>query len=506
MKVLVTELRQESNSFSAARSGLAYWRSGWLLEPDEVHATLRTVECAVGGMIEVLERSERRPEIVFGPAFCSQSGGPAEPEVLEAFLSRLLPAIEANLPLDAVFFSFHGALQSTEFDDVEGEVVRRVRAVVPPGCVLAASLDMHGFVPRGLAASLDVICGYHTYPHVDFAETGRRTARLGLATIAGAEPPVMAWAPVPMIVSASAYNTMGGPFRDLIGHGRQLVDTGALLDFSLFQMQPWLDVSDPNSAVIAIALDAEAAARGARDLAARLYGLRHAFAPRLSSVDAVIDRAEDPASVKPVILVDSADSPNAGATGDNMAVARRLLDRRSTLRAAVVVSDPSAVRRAFEVGVGGTAEFAIGGAADPRAVTIRAEGYVRSLHDGEYRQEFVGHGGKVSRLGRSAVLRFGQLDVLACHTIVAPGDPQLFRAFGIEPRLYDLVAVKANTSFRVGYAPFAGEIIEADTPGAAAPDIATLPFRKVPKTLFPWTDDASFEPVADVIRRTRDFT
>lgn len=183
-----------------------------------------------------------------------------------------------------------------------------------------------------------------------------------------------------------------------------------------------------------------------------------------------------------------------------MAVARRLLERGSTARSATVVSDPTAVARAFEVGVGGSAEFAIGGHVDVSAARIRAIGYVRSLHDGEFRQEFVGHGGRISRIGRSAVLRFGNLDVLVCQGIVSPGDPQLYRGFGIEPLMYDLVVVKANTSFRVGYAKIAGEIYEADTPGAAAPDLLRLSFRKLRGRPYPWMEDTTFKARARVGR------
>ena len=502
MKVLITEIRQESNSFNPLLSGLAHWKkTGWVLEPNEVRDALKGVECAVGGMIEVLEASPHRPEIVFGPAFCAQSGGPAEPEVMETFLKLLLPAVEANLPLDAVFFSFHGALQTTDFDDAQGEIVRRVRGLVQPRCVVAASLDMHGYITEAFAAAVDIMCGYHTYPHVDFVETGRRTARLGLAAITCSSAAVMAWSPVPMMVSASAYNTLSGPFQDLSLYAERLVENGELLDFSIFQMQPWLDVSKPNSATVAIADDPEKADRYARGLAERLYGLRHEFTPKLSSIDFIIDRAEDPRAPKPVILVDSADSPNAGAPGDSMAVGRRLLERESTARSATVVSDPAAVTRAFEVGVGELAEFAIGGHVDTSAIHINAAGYVRSLHDGEFRQEFVGHGGRISRIGKSAVVRFGTLDVLVCEMIVSPGDPQLYRAFGIEPLMYDIVVVKANTSFRVGYAKIAGEIYEADTPGAAAPDLLRLSFRKVTGRIYPWTDDTTFKATAHLGRR-----
>ena len=58
--------------------------------------------------------------------------------------------------------------------------------------------------------------------------------------------------------------------------------------------------------------------------------------------------------------------------------------------------------------------------------------------------------------------------------------------------LYDLIVVKANTSFRVGYAKIAGEIYAADTPGVAAPNLLLLPFRKSSKRLYPWVDDPQF--------------
>jgi microcystin degradation protein MlrC len=81
---------------------------------------------------------------------------------------------------------------------------------------------------------------------------------------------------------------------------------------------------------------------------------------------------------------------------------------------------------------------------------------------------------------------------------VCPGDPQLYRGFGIEPLMYDLVVVKANTSFRVGYAKIADEIYEADTPGAAAPDLLRLSFRRLTERIYPWMDDTKFKARARV--------
>lgn len=490
MRILVSEFRQESNSFTPVTSTMEFWAQNGILEGQEVVDALADKPCAVGGMIQALRESEHRPEVIHAVTMSCQSGGRVEQEVMDYYLERLLPQLERHLPLDAVLLSFHGALQTTQTDDPEAVIALRVREVVGDACVIAASTDLHGFISEDLARTANLVCGYHTYPHVDYVDTGRRTAQLALA--AASKPteaePMMAWVPVPMVVSASSYNTRSGPFRDLMRHGEQLVTDGVLLDFSIFQMQPWLDVPGGHSTILAVATDREIAAKHARELAERLYGMRHEFQTDLSSIDEVVERAEVGDSAKPVILVDSADSCNAGAPGDSMAVAARLLERGSALRAATVVNDAAAARLAHEVGVGGRAKFRIGGTRDPLAPHVVSEGYVRSLHDGVFVQEGPAGRGTVNRIGPTAVISFGPLDVVVCQWMAGNGDPQLYRAFGVEPTLYDLVVVKAHTSFRAAYEAFAGEIYETDTPGAAAPSLERLDFRRLPRTLYPWTD------------------
>ncbi|GAB3398901.1 M81 family metallopeptidase [Schumannella luteola] len=501
MRVLVAEFRQESNSLSPAVSDLDFWRSGWILEPDEVRAALADQACAMAGIIETLDAAPEVDDIIFGPAMYSQSGGTADQSVMEHFLAGLLPVLHSAGQLDAIVLSLHGALQTTEFDDAEAEVVGRIREVVGEQVVISASTDLHGYISRQLIERIDLICGYRTYPHVDFVETGRRAARLALRALTG-QRPWMAWVPVPMMVSASAYNSLAGPFRELLDHAEAMLGIEGVLDCTIYQMQPWLDLPDPHSSVVVVAETEQAARRAALDLAQRLYQARHDFEPRLRSIDETIDLAEDPATPKPVILVDSADSNNAGAPGDSMAVAARLLARGPGVRAATVVVDRAAVHAAFAAGVGARFRMSIGGSVDPRAIAADAEWYVRSLHDGDFVPEGVGSAGDRIELGRAAVLRCGSLDVLVCGTIAGNGDPQLYRAFGIEPLLRDLVVVKANTSFRAGYSAIAGVIAETDTPGAAAPQVRTLPFQRIPRTIYPWLDDPEPRLVAEFAHRS----
>ena len=173
--------------------------------------------------------------------------------------------------------------------------------------------------------------------------------------------------------------------------------------------------------------------------------------------------------------------------------------QESKLRAALFVKDPEAVAQAFALGVGRTGTFSIGAKFTPGMPgPFVAEGTVCSLHDGYFRLEGPAKRGTLACIGKSAVVRFGNIDILLCHTGAASGDPQLFRHFGIEQSLYDLVVVKANTSFRLPYSKISDLIYCADTVGAGASNLQLLPFKRLPQGLYPFDTATNFTPNAQV--------
>lgn len=496
MKIAVTEFRQETSSFSPVPSDLDFWRrTGRTMTAAETPALVGS-PTALSGMVQELRESVHAPHIVFGPAFYAQSGGTAPQSVMDAYLDQLRPVLEAAMPLDGLFISFHGALQTTEFDDAEAEVVRAAREIIGERAVVAISTDLHGYISKRSFEQIDIVCGYHTYPHRDFVETGRRAARFGLRAIADPErAPQLAWVPVPMMVSASGYTTEQGAFGDLVRSAAAMVTAGVVDDFSIYQMQPWLDVAEPHSTVVTIASDHERAAEAAEQLAARLYAARHSFAVELRSIDEIIQIAQERPDLRPVVLVDSADSPNAGACGDSAAVVERFVASGAALDAATVVVDAPAARRAHELGEGATATFRLGGSLDPAIGSTTVEATVLSLHDGPFRLEEPGSSGDTAERGLAAVLAVGTLKVVVVETLSAPGDPALYRSVGIDPAALDLVGVKANGSFRDQYGRFAGIICDCDSPGSASPRIADLPFERLDRSIYPWVD-ADFTPRA----------
>lgn len=485
--VFVCEFHQETNAFSPAKTDVESFKLGGYYEGEDIPKNLRKTPCAVNGIITAAE--EAGAEIIYGCTMFSQSGGPVKQETFELFCDKTVEKIKECEHLDGIFVSLHGATQAEETEDACGEILRRIREAAGEEVIISASCDMHANVTETMVKSADYICGYLTYPHADFYETGYRAAKIGMMRINGDAKPVMVRTVVPMIAPASGYSTLDGEYGKLISRAKEYAASGKVVDCSVFQMQPWMDVSDAGSAVVAIAEDESAAAEVAQELAQTLYSLRDSFNPALYSIDEVIRKAEANNSGKPVVLVDSADSTNAGAAGDSPAVIERLLALSSDATAACVLDDAPAAELAHKLGVGAVAEFTIGGTKDKihsKPVTVEAR--VKSLHDGRFMQEGPAGKGLVRNIGKCAVLGIGNIDVMVCHNVSGNGDPQLFRHFGIEPLFYQLVVVKACTSFKAAYRSIASEICDTDTPGAAPAVLQRLDYKHMPKDFYPFSD------------------
>src|SRR5690625_1769806 len=487
MKAVVIEFHQETNSFNPVVSTIDYFERGHMYKGKEILINLLDKPCALAGMFEALEESH--VQAIPGYSMFTMSGGPIDQAVVDHFVTESIQIIEANYPVDAVFISLHGATQTTTYDDCSGFIIDSIRKVVGNNVVIAASADLHANITDQMIKDTDIICGYQTYPHLDHFETGYRTAKLGLSCLLDENKPKMVKVHIPMIVPASTYTTNSDPFSTLIDHGKELTETGKVLDFSVYQMQPWLDVTEGGSSVIVIDDAEENAKQYAIELAQKLFDMRKEFKPNLYSIDEVIDFTEQRKYEKYVVLVDSADSTNAGATGDSVAVIQRLLHKQSDLKTACVVTDAPAAVRAHEIGVGKTATFSIGGTKYPEMnQPIQVECYIKSLHDGKFIQEGPAGRGMINNIGPSAVLQVGNINILVCHHIFGNGDPQLFRAFGMEPSLQELLVVKACTSFRAAYSLLTDRIFETETPGAASVDLKSLPFKRLPKDFYPFSD------------------
>ena len=133
-------------------------------------------------------------------------------DAFERIAAMIVGGIRDAAP-DAVYLDLHGAMVAEHLDDGEGELLARVRRVIGPHAPLMASLDLHANVTQRMLETADALVAYRTYPHIDMAETGARTAFLLSRRLAGMARPYLAARRVPFLIPLTAQCTDLEPAR-----------------------------------------------------------------------------------------------------------------------------------------------------------------------------------------------------------------------------------------------------------------------------------------------------
>jgi len=499
-RILVCEFHQESNTFNPIVARYDHFLDlEKLTVGEDLYKLCKGKPTPLGGIVDGIEEAGGEPVLTF--SLWAASGGRLDDRLVAKAKEMFLKFYQEAGHIDGVCLSLHGATCSESENDVCGALAEYIRSVVGEEIPVASQFDLHANITDRVLKNLDIVCGYQTYPHVDLYGTGLRVGRLCMKKLAGKKF-YTASVHIPMLTPPSGYTSLETPFKEVIELGHSMVKEGSLLDFTVFNVQPWLDIDSIASTAIAVAEDPEVAKEKAELLAKALFDAKDGCWPDLMTIDQVIDKAEARKSGDPVvILADAADSPNGGAVGDSVAVALRILERGSNIRAAVFVKDAEAAEQAFEVGVGNKAYFELGGKITPHAPgPLKAEGVVQSLHTGEFYRS--GFRSSICKIGKTAVVRFGNLDIILCDAPASTGDPQIFRGFGIEPTVYDLIIVKANTSFRAPYSKFTTDFCMADTPGVGAANLHQFHWEHLPKGLYPFDLPEDYKLEEAKIRRS----
>lgn len=490
-KVLICEFSQESNSFNPLIWDIKRFKSMVVCGGFKMKVIYNLLKSPVKGMAKAVKENGARP--VYGFAMRAASGGPVSDDSVGLFLEKTRNLINENDPFDAVLLSLHGATISETEEDVCGFITEKVRQYTGGNAVIGLACDMHANVTERMQKNADYICGFQTYPHVDVYETGYRASSLVMNRLGGGRSEQIYYK-IPMMVPASGYTSSEGVFGDIIQKGHDFVASGKAEDFSVFMMQPWLDVKETASYVSVVSNDAEAAGQEAEKLGRLLFEGRKEFWPETTPVEKVIEAAGRNTDGKPIILAEPSDSPNGGAVGDSVAVLHKLTERERNIKALTFVTDPEAVKEAVETGQGNRRLFKLGAKftpdmGEPVEITCR----VKSLHKGKFRMAGPMGKGMVIDIGKTAVLSYGNTDIMVCEMPGGTGDVNFYKGFGLNPADYDLVVVKANTSFRASYKGIASKIFIADTYAAGSSNLTQLPFKIIDReNFYPFNENPAF--------------
>lgn len=486
-RLAIARLWHEGNSFSPVPTPLSAfqgreWTAGEAAR--ELYAGTGTEPA--GALDAVADRPGWQS--VFLRCTAAPPGGPVEQAVLDAITAEIVAGLRDGGPWDAVYLSLHGAMLGTGDLTPDLTLVRAVRQAVGEAVPLAVSCDLHANLPPEMAAEVDVLTGYRTYPHVDMRETGRRAVALLLDAAETGRRPVVHIAKAGCVVASHGMRTDGpGPMTEI-----EALCADAAADDGVLHVTPFggFAYGDTPAAGASVVVCAETPAL-ARETAARLApafpARRAAFAVALpDAAEGVAQAREAVGAGGPVAVLEPADNPLSGGVGDTTELFTALLDLPADLPAVFAFFwDPDLVARCHAAGEGAALDVSLGGRflgdPVPRRVTVER------LTDGRFINAGPMEAGLPVDLGRTALLRVAGRDlrVVVTETCQSPNDPGYFSLHGIDLRDVAVLGAKAKNHFRAALGPLCRRVISVDTTGPAAADLRRLPFRHVPADLLP---------------------
>ncbi len=89
-------------------------------------------------------------------------------QAFEELRDEILDQLKAAMPVDAVVLGLHGAMIAQGYDDCEGDLLERVRAIVGPDILVASEFDPHSHLTPKRVENLNIFASFLEFPHTDF--------------------------------------------------------------------------------------------------------------------------------------------------------------------------------------------------------------------------------------------------------------------------------------------------------------------------------------------------
>src|SRR5207244_1309072 len=111
---------------------------------------------------------------------------------------------------------------------------------------------------------------------------------------------------------------------------------------------------------------------------------------------------------------------------------------------------------------------------------------VTRITDGEFVVTGPMATGMRVRMGRTAVLDTGAMQIVVSERRAEPSDLGVFTHAGIDPRKKRYVLIKSRQHFRAGFEPIARHIVLCDGDGVTSSDLTLFDYRNRRRPLYPF--------------------
>ncbi|MCP5152665.1 MAG: M81 family metallopeptidase [Ectothiorhodospiraceae bacterium] len=484
MRLFAATLATETNTFSPLPTSIDAYRETVFLRPNE-HPSETPLMCTAP-LFVARRRAERDGfTLIEGSCFAASPAGTTNRADYEAMRDEILDQMKAAMPLDGLLLGLHGAMVAHGYDDVEGDILERARAIVGPGCVIGVELDPHCHLTRKRIGLADVTICYKEFPHTDVVERAEEVLDLVLATLRGEVKPVSSVYDCRQIQS---YPTTFPLMRGFVDRIKSMEGKDGILSISIAHCFPYGDVPEIGTRVLVVTDGDKARAdQVATALGEELVSMRGKTQPQYLDVATGVAAAVE-SNESPVVLAEPADNAGGGAPSDNTTILRHLIDAQVEDAAVGPIWDPIAVRLCFDAGLGARFPLRFGGKIGPTSGTpidamVEVVGLAR---DGWQR-----FGPTRVPLGDCAAIRVGGVEVVLITKRTQALGLELFTNLGIDPTAKKLLVVKSTNHFMAAFGPIAKKVLYIESDAPLSRDYRKIPYRNVDRPIWPLDAETS---------------
>ncbi len=495
-RVLVGALHHESNSFNPIVAGENDFR---VLRGKELIENIRKND-SLSGVIQTL--LDKGYEVIPTVSCRAVPNGEVDLDFFMGIKNELLEVARKEneiKPIDAVCLSLHGSMRIKGLGEAEGVLLEELKEILP-NIPFYSSLDMHTTMTKKMFDNCDGFVGYKCAPHTDCTETGEHAARMTIAALEEGVKTNKAWVRVPFLVAGEQSSTNTQPMIDLISELRETEKQDGIYATSYLMGFPWADNEDSSVAVFVVANCKEKAEETAIRLADTMWKRLDDFTfhtetyEEKEAIDIAFNAVKE--GPTPVYLSDSGDNPTAGSSSDCTDFLRLLMDdnRTNDLKNNIIyggIYDPEATKLC-KGKVGEEITITFGAKFDTVTTNpITATGIVKS---------YIEKWPKDMLKGDLALFSSNGVDIVLAEKHVGFTTPEMYEDLGRNPKDADIVVCKLGY-LTAPHEEVSKRSIMALSKGSTNEDLKTLPYKKVPRPLFPLDKGFSFNPKDNLISK-----
>ena len=487
MRIGIISLRHESNTFIGTPTTLEDFRRESLLTGDALVERWESAAHEVGGFLEGIRLAGHEAVPIL--AACAVPSGPVAAETYHALLKMVEDGLDQAGKLDGLLVAPHGAAVSQEHRDMDGHWLSVVREKMGTDLPIVCTLDPHANLSQRMVSACDATVAYRSNPHLDQRQTGLGAADFLARTLAGEIRPTQAASYPAVAINIERQTTSEAPCLPMYEFANAMLQRPGVLSNSICLGFSFADVSEMGTSFIVVTDNDQALAQQCVDeLCNYLWEHRDEFVPELTGIGEAIDAAS--AAPAPVCLLDMGDNVGGGSPGDSTFLARALVNRKID-RSFVCLYDPISVQQAEAAGPDQRVTLCMGGKTDDlHGEPLQCEVKVHSLHDGNYTEPEVRHGGQNwGSLGRTAIVETDTgLTIQLTSVRNAPYSIESIRCCGLDPASFQILVAKGVVAPVAAYGEVCKTMIRVNTPGCTSADSASFKYQHRRRPLYPFED------------------